>query len=764
MVNVNAVKIEFQKSKNGLIEKEPFSAEYSRERFSDLEVKENVFYEKHSGTIILHPNLKPVDMDGEYQDEEKTIYKGSWYQMYGGSWEVIDAFGSPPAKVEYQKKVEDEEGNPCIWRIDTDKVFKENQGFVVWFSKYLLPHNWNSCLIFQLADRADGKSEKGIRITIGNLQRELAKQYPYVSNPEKQSQEILIEQWNTKMLPTWPPRSEPKTQKQIFSLPSNFNLYEWSGEYKVLIVFIVDRYIVVGFNGLENTVAMKCNDYETGIDENSNSYPVITGENSMLSIWGYGAILIGFKKLHFEKEGRVVTPVFLSPEVLDSPAIEDTKKIVFEGTSIEKEGRAKTENGIDKVKGVITLKGVPVLDRSLSPLTDDEYNSLSNEEKRERDYLEYLTSVTEKTPYLYRFKVSHPIVRTTATGEVPESLKEDILSYDESISGDFMGRFSGASTSIEITCYKDFYKSIFLSKNPLIKIFLRPYGKDEYFLRATHYVDKTTFKIEGKNRIRLVLQGKDITKELELINLKNSMSFDDKKWTHIDLVRYFIEELGGIELIVEGEEESFLPTNIEKPNWEFKAGTNVWECANELVEDYFWLLYPSRDGKMIYKPRPDNNSPVKYTINKDIDIVGSPEYSIPDVWKTRFSVIGKAGEDSDEYKKGEILVGLAYNKQLERELGRSRIAKPLQKSIYSDWGIIEKAINHLWNIYTGNNINLSFQLRNFEDYADLYLFDVIEWQDNDFPEVSGKYLITGISISISDRFKVFANIRARSLW
>ena len=34
---------------------------------------------------------------------------------------------------------------------------------------------------------------------------------------------------------------------------------------------------------------------------------------------------------------------------------------------------------------------------------------------------------TEKTPWLYRFKVSHPIVRTTATGEVPESLTEDIL-------------------------------------------------------------------------------------------------------------------------------------------------------------------------------------------------------------------------------------------------------------------------------------------------------------------------------------------------
>lgn len=775
----------------GLLEKEPFNYEFTHDSIGRIKEASNVFAEQHSKTVILKPNLVPFDMDGAY-DAVRKVYAGSWYQMKGGEWESREIFGSPRTALEYQRGVEGlVEGKrlPIYWQIDSNPIFAENQGFVVWINKYLLPYGWNNCVVFYLHNEDESR---GVRVTIGNLEdvtKFLSKDIRL--NIQKERYEMMIEHWETaeeeKIYPYKNIGADRQTE--FFHLPRNFKLYDWSGNANLLVVLLVDKYIVIGTEGMENAVAMKCEDYGIGSDKHDNRYPILTGKDSILSVWGYGAAMLGFKPLHYEKQGSLKTNRIWLQEEPNEPEIVCQRAIVPEGASITMVGKYGKEDGLDGIFGTYTLKGTPIVDGDNPVLSAAHLDYLKEKEKNwkgknpetltvaekaaikkkielERKMLEYNKTVTNYTPIIYRFGMRQPPKRQEV--EIKElPLPNTVINYDESLSGDVAGEFWGGTQTTVLSCYKERIADVHKLKGQEIDVEIKPYNKDYYLRRGRFSIQNPKISTEKKNIVRVTLTGEDTLTKLGGIKFKNSISLDDRNYTDIEMMQYLFESLMGKTLIATGDAIPLpISENTKEPNWKTVSGSSILDFAMGVREHSCKLLYPDRDGNIIYRPRPTKDSLALFELDASIDIIGIPEYQFPEeLLKTRFSIIGKAGQDiKGVYNAGETLVGVAYNKELERAIGRSVIALPIQNATFSDWPSIRRRMLFDYSIYTAQNSILNFELRNYEDYFDMYLFDVFSWNDPEFPEYSGKYMLTKTDLSIRDRLLNYIKIEGVSLW
>ena len=125
---------------------------------------------------------------------------------------------------------------------------------------------------------------------------------------------------------------------------------------------------------------------------------------------------------------------------------------------------------------------------------------------------------------------------------------------------------------------------------------------------------------------------------------------------------------------------------------------------------------------------------------------------------------GDYSNKSWQYKKGQVICGQALFPDLAAEIGESR---PLiwVDPAFTDWKSIGIAILRLCNYYTEEHFAPVFQINNFEDYQDLYLYDLIKWVDDTKESHAGapsklvddKFLITSLSVSV-DKFTATANI------
>ena len=332
MANVsNQAVLEFSIPQNGIVDVPGFSSFFSASDWDDFESrfknpeenkevygKENLFYLKEAGAIILRPDLAPIDMDGE---ETFFGYKGTGYGCYGGSWEKRKVVGSPECFCEFQKEVKDKEGKVVSWYIHAGEnegkffvpSFAENQGICFWIADNVLPEN----------------EKKVVKITLAILDSQKKwKEGVYIEISD--GKDVSLAHTKTvKTKYTIPPKKELRTQWESFSFKKGKKVYDWPSDVDVFCLFFVDRFIVFSLNGVDNYKAVKCQYYDVGKDENGVEYPVLLNSGASLWIEGKGQALLGWKKNMYKKQGSLQTKLVFPSYHLADPKIEISKKYVF---------------------------------------------------------------------------------------------------------------------------------------------------------------------------------------------------------------------------------------------------------------------------------------------------------------------------------------------------------------------------------------------------------------------------------------------------
>jgi len=372
------------------------------------------------------------------------------------------------------------------------------------------------------------------------------------------------------------------------------------------------------------------------------------------------------------------------------------------------------------------------------------------------------------TPLLYRFKIRDSQVRISGSNPSIPDLTDYIRYYNEKISSNKDGSYSEGNSTLDVDCRESFYQNIFQAKSPLISYYITPMGIETEILRARHLADLISIHRPESGKTTLHIEARDVVKELRLTPILESESYDDRGWKHGDLMKELADK-AGIEIICSDYSfDPLLPVseNTKNPALQFQKGANIWEAMLKVRSYSGWLLYPNNEGKLVYRPRPTNSDSADWTIDASTAKILNVEYQITDIWRTRFLIGGKAGKDNligdYKYQAGDNLVGGGYHKVLENEIGRSRPIVELDM-INADWQTIEKVIKNYFDIYTGKNIFFSFEIQDFENYFNMFLYQVINYTDSDISYINGKYLITSLSI-IMDKFSCKADVEAQSLF
>jgi len=710
----NIARIVFGNPEKGIISAQGFNAEFSGKNWDKLLSrsaiagrhgaidKTKLFYEENSQAIMLRPDL-----------ELKSMVDGVGYTTEDGSpaakWEIKTIPGQPSLNLIYQYNVASKG-----WTVLSDYDLKENQGFMVYWQKLLTPKNSSSNLSFE--------------IYLNPME--------YISVQVEPRKKLYIDYG-----------SAAGGGGQIWEkeIPASFYPTETiSDNLNVLICLIVGDYIILGMGGLENTIALKCQDYYNSTDKNGKKYPSLTAEDSCIRVSGSGSILLGFKKLTYETEGSLSTPLMFPGYVFVAPPEGVvSKKITPTGASIDING----------------FSGGGVVEEEGQPGTDAEKQGV-------------YANVTLKgdgniTPYLYRFKIHQSPGKITGDS-VAQGLDTDILSYEESISGVKDGSFMSGSASVVVTCAGQFYPNLFMMRSPRVQYNLKLRGQEVEFLRAVHIVDIKEAERPQFGVFNLKLESRDITRELAECPLLESESYDDKGWRHGDLMQALADKGGATLISANYSSDPLLPVSkdIDSPNWQFQRGVKIWEAMSQVRRHSGWLLYPNSEGNLVYKPRPTESDSEDYTIDANAVPVTDVSYKLIDLYRTRILVWGKGAEDYEgkyPYKKGDNILGAGWHEGLENQIGRSRplvIIDPL----LSDWDSIEKRVGALYDYHTRDPFYISFQINDFENYGDMWIYKIIKWTDSKMnwggiPLADKKFLITGVYPRI-DKFSAIAMVEA----
>ena len=705
----------------------------------------NLFFFSEKSCCILKPNILPVDMTGkdiEYYDflkkQKYIVHQGDNYNCWYGKWEIKKAVGSPPALCEFQSLVYDENNKIVQWQIEDGYkkgknnngiAWEENQGFVVWIGKNLLPENEKQIIEFFLKiDNNKGDWKEGIYISI------------------EDGKEFKLAHCKTlKTLSTIPPREELFVQWEEFSLSEgNKKIYDWL-EVDVYAVFFIDDYIVVSKNGVSNYKAIKCQRYDIGKDLNDKEYPIIINSGANFYIKGKGQVLLGWKRITYEKEGSLQTKLIFPGYKLNAPKVVIIDKYEFEGTDISGVGYS---GGKQKLGGKIQVGPLAGIDwekgayaevfLKAEPIDPSGKNSV-------------LSKVSYRTPVLFSFAIKDERTRKTGIVNPPFDIEGDITNIDLTFSASETDlSFRDASCDIEIECTENKENYIELLQKKIL------YG--EAILNNVslgHYIfNRLTLYDEEYKKSRFRLEGESIFYRLEETNILVPILVEGL--SHTEAMKKLCE-YAGVEIETIDDESIIL--SGEKEKWLFSSGTNFLEAMQKIRKISNWLLYPERNGKVKYIPFSDTSI---ITFNREQDPVANIEYRTSDITKTRIKIIGKANRDTEDFFEGDTLVGIIHHKSKELEIGYDLVYEETDDSL-SDWDLIEKRLYFLDENLNKQNFFISFNITDARNYLNLNLYDVFTWQDpkNSFFN-SKKFVITRISFN-ADAFTIKASITGKMI-
>jgi hypothetical protein len=744
MADSNMIKLEWRQFPNNKIVTDGFYAEYQAKDHEDLsKIKqetgaediategENTFFESNSKTIILKPNIMPIDMIGEINNGK---LRGDWWDVYDSeannkltfsnyaNFELFNISGSPKRQLIYQKVVQykKELGFPyqaVKWMLAAgegqgyikNEQIVENQGIVFWVDSCILPENEENELNFYLYHTNPYNPQQVINGIYIYLKKDSDVQIGHFIDIQDDGRR--------------PPQFDVVTQWEKGNVSVGKDVVEWSGKTKVYALMIIDKYILFGINGFNNPFVMECQNYETGVSAEGLSYPIILRENATLRIQGRGQALFGLKKLAYSKEATFKTPEFKTGYILSDPK-QITRVKRDESAEVERKWEKQGNTaGNYKVYGEIKLKGTSM---SVDEESVDEPTLRTNE---------YRKSHTEKTPVFLKTKIFDNQSRDTEEVELPVNIEETIVSYVETASANENGIIN--DYSLDLDCYGSFNKTYTdtLAKKLLHgEAFIKLRGQEDLISMGGFIFRKPVMKINNFENITFSLAAS----ETALHSLKKSagyiISYDDRRITDIAAM----QEICNINnLLFETDVTgAILPDTVEGQEGAFTFQPNVsfLEILTKLADIQGYNLFTD-EGIVCYK---------KEKTSTDMTLGRSPiasceglEYEQNDLWKSRVYVIGKAGENTSEYKRGEKLVGIWQSKAIEKEIGYDVFVK--ENDSLTDWDMIEKEGNKYWKRFNGHPYTIKFNIEDAINYFEkIKLFNTFLWLDDTYSFLNNK--------------------------
>ena len=650
--------------------------------------KENLLYLPQLEAIILKPDISIVSM------------ATADYTTTGGTWAEVTVPGNPATVMLHQSDT-----TATGWTV-TSADPGANLGFVVWWKKPATPSGSSGNLKVSLIT-ADEDTEFSIEV---------------ISNTT-----IRLIHYD---------RLLTKSETKDLTLPMG----KGTSEYQVdsLIVIPIGRDIVVGVNSLDNAITYHCGLYDDSRPDHPEWGDEVFYSYDNLVIEGDGSFVGGFRAVSFATSGSFSTPLTFPGYAMSG----DTPPTISRNVVIP--------SGEQDISIVCYRGGSDVETEDVTKVDPERFGLYLN--------VSFTASVGESSPIFYSCTVSDPAAITTAAGST-ETLATAILDLKHTVAGSKDGSFGGSTITTTVSCEDTFYSDIFAMKAPLIQYYLQPIGQEAEHLQDTHYVDVKEAQRPEHGQFLMALSSRDVTKELELQPLLEAFVFDSKiqagEWTHVDLMAA-LAELGGVTLTATSAALTDPPLTYNtssqgSPLWQFQRNATCWDAMKRVREYSGWLLYPDRDGTMIYQPRPTTTTTADWTWDANALPIEGISYRLLDLYRTRFLVWGKALGDNTgayPYKHGDNILGAGYHERLEQQLGRWRSLVVLDPAL-ADWDSIGRTVDALYDYYTSDPFYLHLTLNAPESYPTLWLYQVIAWSDSkmtwDGAALSGKkFLITNL--------------------
>lgn len=766
MANIsNKLSLEFVSQSNGVISVPGFCSEFAAKEFEEMEsrfygpeatetekklrTKQDLFFEKESGAVILRPNLVPVSMDGQDVIHPftgaLTGHKGGWYDCYGGKWELRNIKGNPQVSVQYQN-VAEEDGAATRWIIEAgqDKglygqgtAFAENQGVVVWTSFNLPVKNEANLFRIHLFNRDEnGAVENGLFVEISSGKESRLCHYIDISTKS-----------------TYPRKKEIISQWERFSMPSSKPLYDWTAKETVFALFTVQDSIVLSINGLDSLIVFKAKQYDIGSDLNQADYPVLLRAGAELQVSGTGSGIIGFKKMVYDAEGTLETPLLFPGYALADP-VGYYRAVVPAGTLVEAGG---WHGGSLKMGGTVQTGPLSAAAESkggygVCRLAGTPVDATGGDD--------YYSRVTEKTPALLRFRMLDERVRETAAAETPADIEPgDIKDYTENynVSGEM--DYEGGRLTVDFAVTDDDYSAMLDVKIAAAKTYVTPIGASAATYRNVFFATAPEFSSDfGETNIRL--DGKDIVEVLKNQELGMAISFDDYGYTDVQLLTRLCS-MAGVTLSATGT-PVLLPrsTDAKNPILYYQPKEKVWAIMQKIRRMTGKLLYPY-DMTLIYKPMPTSAATADFTIGRQGYPVDEISYGRQANWRTRIYVSGQARQNTDSYRAGDKLTGAILHKTMESELGMT-LTEDIFDTELADWDAVGDKLTELDKQFNELDQTVSFKITDARGYLGLRPFMVFSWSDPRYPATDGKYIMKSFSFD-GDAFELSATVEGKKL-
>ncbi|MBT9150950.1 MAG: hypothetical protein DDT40_01131 [candidate division WS2 bacterium] len=596
------------------------------------------------------------------------------------------------------KVLSQENINAVNFLVTSSANFGVNQGFLFWWNKYINKNikntNWSITLLQGAVDRIIIEFQPNKKIIVSRI-------WTYRSSD-------------------FPPTPKTETEKWEVELPAGYKNSEFGFDYMHLE--FVGEFMLLSMTGKKDPVALKCKNFDFARDRNGRSFPVLSRARASLQLKASGAWgAIGLSRLFYMRSGQYISDWFMPQGGISGNV-----------TGVFLKAFCPVGTGFGGVNfpgggfGNILVEGL----------------STGRPSGRLRYGFSFLSPSGQNTPWFSLMRLQEPRARRTADGTAT-ILENDILRFSQSTSVNKDGSFGDDRTTLDITCLRGVYNTLFSKRNSQVRIEISP-GTNIYSTLATHYTTHNRMSRPSHDTFTLSIDSESIIKRLRLTPILRAESFDARGWRHTDLIKYLIQDLGGITFIGDDDQTSPVLAGSpfeSRPNWAFNIGASLWECI-EIVRKYSgWCLYPTVDGRIRYKPMPTVTSRVDYTLNIPARCVGI-EYDITDTWRTRFYVRGVAawGDTLGKYKEGDGIMAYKTNDVLEEIIGETRMAWIFEPA-YSNIATVKNACNKLYDWYSGIHKFIHLKIENAHEYINVSVFDVFNVIDNEVPAINGRYIV-----------------------